>query len=425
MIDTVANLLDAIAEREAKLIESAGIKHPPTIGGMYEALTAKVLGHALPTNQPLQVVSGFIRGADGKDSLEMDCMVVLGEVEDIPYSPKKRVPKLSQVVAVIQVKKAITSKDFEEGHNNIKSVRAIAPDLAYATVGQVERAFETIARTPLVKPLACLSPLQQTLVDLLHAQLNSPSCIVLGYYGYKGHRTFREGLSKYLQTTIGIPNCGPMSLPDVVLNSEVAAVKNIALPWSAPLHGDWWPVYMTARIKSPHAVLLEAIWTRLVFRGLLSGSVFGEDLDLEEWCMLAAMRFDSAKRGWVLRVHDDEAVPEAPVVPQQWSPVELSLPQCGLVTQLCKSPDGSIVIDDLSACDLIEADISYLNSHGLVGRDPRNAKVYRLLTQECRVVILSDGRFMAGDDNSGRLFRWVSEFDAARKAQSRASSADS
>lgn len=61
MIDTVAKLLDTSANREAALIEPAGIKHPPTIGGMYEALTAKILDHALPTHQPLQVVSGFNR----------------------------------------------------------------------------------------------------------------------------------------------------------------------------------------------------------------------------------------------------------------------------------------------------------------------------------------------------------------------------
>lgn len=425
MIDTVAKLLDAISNHEAALIESAGIKHPPTIGGMYEALTAKILDHALPTNQPLQVVSGFIRREDGKDSLEMDCMVVLGEVEDIPYSPKKRVPKLSQVVAVVQVKKAITSKDFEDGHDNIKSVREIAPDAAYATVAQVEQAFETIARTPLVEPITALSPLQQRLFHLLRVHLNSPACIVLGYYGYKGHQTFRKGLGKHLRSTIGKPNCGPMSLPDVVLNSEVAAVKNIALPWNAPLDDDWWPVYMTARIKSPHAILLEAIWTRLVYRGLLSGSVFGEDLDLEEWCLLSEMRFDPAKNAWALRVYEDLAVPEAPVAPQQWSPVELSLPQYVLVNQLCGSADGSMVIDDLSAQELAEADIAFLNSHGLVGRDPRNANVYRLLTRQCQAVILPDGRYVAGENSTGRVSRWVSGFLAARKAQSRDAVADS
>ena len=44
MIETVAGLLDAIANREVARLDALGITHRPTIGGMYEGLTADMVG---------------------------------------------------------------------------------------------------------------------------------------------------------------------------------------------------------------------------------------------------------------------------------------------------------------------------------------------------------------------------------------------
>lgn len=418
MIGTVAELLDAIANSEAKQIEAQGIKHPPTIGGMYEHLTSQLLSCALPTDQRIQVVSGFIEREDGTRTRELDCMLVLGEVRPLPHSNKVVVPRVSQVIAVVQVKKSLNSKDFATGHENIRDVRAVRPDAGYATHLQVAQAFELITRIPLVEPVSALPPLHEQLFHLLRLHLNSPACIVLGYYGYKGHRRFREGLAAHLQSTIGKPQYGPLSLPDAILNANVCAVKNVAMPWAAPLSGEWWPVLMTSAIRSPHLILLEIIWTRLVFRGLLSGEVFGDDLDLEQWTILATMRFNPAVPGWALQMYDKAEVAEKAEVPAKWAPIELTLDQYILVNRLCESPDGSISIAELSSEGLTPDDMAHLGRNGLVGRDPHDPARYRLLTQRCRCVILPDGRYMAAEDNSGRLSRWVAQFVNSCKRRS-------
>jgi len=413
VITTVAQLLDALATREVALIERENIKHGPTIGTMYENLTSGILDQALPIDQNIQVVSGFIRGHDGRDSREMDCMVVLGEVEDIAYSTKKRVPKLSQVLAVVQVKKSLNGSDFADAHENIKSVHYITPDTEYTRPDQLAHAFETITGTPLVGDVEKLSPLQQRLFNLLRIHLNSPTCIVLGYYGYKGHKSFRRGLCEHLASTIGRVQQGPLSLPDVILNSHVAAVKNIAMPWGAQVRDDQWPLFLTARISSPHSILLEALWTRLAMRNLLSDRAFGDDLELEPWSLLALMRLHPGTTGWEITTYENVDVNEQPIAPEPWSPVFLTEQQNDFVIQLCMDSTGSLCIPDLKEWDLNESDIDHLRSRGLVGRDPHEPTRYWLLTRQCDCMILPDGRFVAGDNSSGRLTRWVMKFTRA------------
>ena len=47
MIHDIANLLRAFAEKEVEALEEAGIKHAPTIGEMYDGLTADILGRTI------------------------------------------------------------------------------------------------------------------------------------------------------------------------------------------------------------------------------------------------------------------------------------------------------------------------------------------------------------------------------------------
>lgn len=414
MIETVANLLDAISERERSRLDAMGVKHRPTIGGMYERLTADILAKALPTAQPLSVVSGFIRKTDGSLSRELDCILVLGDVEPIPYSDKVICNDLSAVIAVIQVKKGLYAKDVAEGHENLRDVRMIEPGTEYATDRQLAQAFETIARTPLVGDVATLPPHLLALFRVLRVHLNTPCCILLGYHGYSTHKGFRTGLAEHLKSLLGKANYGPLSLPDVILNQQIAAVKNVSLPWNGPLNGETWPLYLTSCIASPHIVLLDALWTRLVFRQLLSGAVFGEDLEMEQWTVLSTLRYDAEHDGWNLATYEHEEVEEEPVDSKAWSPAVLSHEQFVLVNLLCLRT--SLTIQDLSEYGLSESDIMFLRENNLVARDVNDPTTYRLITQQCRCCILPDGRFVAADDNSGRLTRWVSNFCKQRKS---------
>ena len=79
MIHDISNLLRSFAEREVEVLEAAGIRHAPTVGEMYEGLTADILGRTIPPGLDLKVVSGFAEDHNGKLSNQIDCMLVRGE----------------------------------------------------------------------------------------------------------------------------------------------------------------------------------------------------------------------------------------------------------------------------------------------------------------------------------------------------------
>ena len=100
MISIVAELLEAFRRKEAELLDKQDITHAPTIGRMYEGLTREVLERSIPTDLDLRVVSGFITNDSGELSKQIDCMLVIGEGEQIPYTDDYKY-HISNVIAVI------------------------------------------------------------------------------------------------------------------------------------------------------------------------------------------------------------------------------------------------------------------------------------------------------------------------------------
>jgi hypothetical protein len=85
LIKTIADLLQELIAAESAKIDALGIKHGPTIGAMYEGLGRRFLGQTLPVGSELRIVHGFVRGLDGTLSRQTDCMVVMGEGEELPH----------------------------------------------------------------------------------------------------------------------------------------------------------------------------------------------------------------------------------------------------------------------------------------------------------------------------------------------------
>src|SRR3990172_12467034 len=120
MISTVADLLDALKNQEAKLLDEQKITHAPTIGSMYEGLTKSILERALPSKLELRVVSGFITNESGRISKQIDCMLVDGIGEKIPYTDNYRYD-IENVIAVIEVKKNLYSDELDSAYKNLAS----------------------------------------------------------------------------------------------------------------------------------------------------------------------------------------------------------------------------------------------------------------------------------------------------------------
>lgn len=87
MINTVYELLCSLKEKGVNDIEPyLNIGHNPTIGDMYEELTKELANKAIFNGLQLSVVSGKIKNIYGKLSKQIDCMIVTGEGEKIPFT---------------------------------------------------------------------------------------------------------------------------------------------------------------------------------------------------------------------------------------------------------------------------------------------------------------------------------------------------
>jgi hypothetical protein len=86
MIKTVSDILDGFIEEEKKKLDQFDLKHGPTIGAMYEGLTADVLNKAIPLHLDLRIESGVIYDDTNTMTGQIDCMLVRGQGIEIPYT---------------------------------------------------------------------------------------------------------------------------------------------------------------------------------------------------------------------------------------------------------------------------------------------------------------------------------------------------
>ena len=423
MIKTVSQLLQRFSEMENEMLKQQNIDHRPTIGDMYEELTHDLLDKALPCSSELNVSSGFITDDNGNLSAELDCLLVCGEGESIPYI-KKRKYQIDDVVAVIQVKKNLYSADIEDGYNNLLSVMNFSPTLSKRTV-LLRDAFQSITRRPLPEPEDVdklpieIGMIYRSLVTELYAPLR----IILGYNGFKSHSNFRQSVADYLfKQCDGTPRkgFGPTSFPSLIICGKYSLVKCNGMPFSIPLEDDYvWPFYWSKESR-PIELLLELIWTRLVYQQKMSPSVFDDDLWLGSFARFISVKLvtKEEKQGWeylVTPASDDEL--QQPIEERMWEPVFIDQTQFVIMNLLCS--DGEV---DLAEADCetfirsngwtLNAFVESLNSSGLAAR---NGNKLVLLTRGCSCVILPDGRYVAGENIANQLTKWLDMYIFERK----------
>ena len=417
-------MLQKFLDAEKRILDAEKIKHAPTIGGMYEGLSRNILDQAIPI-KGLSVESGFIEDSTGKQSDEIDCMLVMGEGRKLPYIDK-RVYSIDNVIAVVQVKKNLYTKDISEGFDNLRSVLELEPPKVQRKIQTtVRRSFEQITRTPLREAVGTLPEFQQEIYRSLKIEAAWPVRILLGYHGFKSENTFRAGLLKHLQTLESKPGWGPPSLPSFIIGPNASAFKNTAMPFGAPLIKSWWPLFLTSGKLQPSFVLLEAVWTRLNHLGMINFSIFGEDLGLEEWGRLVDARLRVANHWefdlWPARLKakgTGEAI-------QEWKPAIVSLAAYVIANMLCKHDPEPVNLSGIGSPEETEPAADELIDAGVAARDLTDRSRLYLITEECGCVILPDGRFAVGENNTGRLFRWAKkQLDIHRRNQRKGQSAE-
>lgn len=427
MIHDVSELLKGIMNEERSKLDKYSLKHGPTIGKMYEGLASDVLGRAIPESLGLQLKHGIIHDGKGAMSGEIDCMLVKGEGEKIPYTDSYKW-HVKDVIAVIEVKKTLYSGDLKDAFGHLRGVAE-----SFGSYVQSNNGDEKFDLSPAKKAFSettGLVPPEHSKVDSLSIEMEmlyhtlvmehiSPIRIVLGYHGFKKESSLREALFSFIAENTMTQGFGVGSFPQLIVCGNFSLIKMNGYPYSAPMDSEFWNFYASSN-ANPILLILEMIWTRLSYQ-IKVENLWGEDLSIESFAhfLSAKIKTVGERIGWEYKYTPiSEELLKAREPQDEWSPTIVSSAQFIIFNRLCNEAEESI--NDSSLRDYIEKQgedfdqfIESLTSTGLVAlKDDK----LELTTYECQCVILPDGRFAVADNSSGRLTRWLSKQIEKNKA---------
>lgn len=431
MIKTVGEMLEALRRAEAAKLDASDIRHAPTIGSMYEGLTRSLLERAVPASMDLRIVSGFVVDGRGGTSGQLDCMLVSGEGTAVPYVDGVYQWHVRDVLAVFEVKKNLFGGDLSDAHgqllNVVNTYSSWVQNAHEATAVNVRasmRAYAECVGTVLPAPddWETMDRAKHLIWHTISMDQLAPVRIVLGYGGYSTEAGLRNGFLKFIEANLNKLGYGPPALPNLIVADGVSLVKLSGHPYHAPCTPDgWWPI-IASTDNNPTHLILELLWTRISYRRAIV-PWFGEDLELERLSPLINARPQertpgSDQWGWMYRPVSLTAK-ELVAGPSKisWEPVELDLDQFVVIDRLCRE-------------DVYVTDPDLLASLDRAGRDPgaffasliatslvaREGDKLVLNTIQCQTVILPDGRYIAAENNSGRLERWLRRYMAERSS---------
>jgi hypothetical protein len=269
VINTIAQLLEALRNAEAELLKKQDIRHAPTIGDMYEGLTKDILDRAIPSSLGLQIVSGFIEGEGGEKSNQIDVMLVSGNGKKIPYTDSF-VWHIKDVLAVFEVKKTLYGSELADAFNKMWKVAELALEFekqggydnkdvsfGYKTFAKITGYFpEFSKRISLGEPLS-------TICNATIFEQVAPVRVIVGYEGYVDENGLRRGIGDFIEENIGTAR-GYLSFPSLIISRSNSVAKLNGFPYYVPIvePSDWWGV-LASNSENPTRILLEMLWTKI------------------------------------------------------------------------------------------------------------------------------------------------------------------
>lgn len=418
MIKTVADLLKAFADAERTKLDTEELTHGPTIGAMYEGLTKEIVDRSIPAELGLRVLSGFA-SFDGQLSGELDCMLVRGEGEQIPYTEKYKW-HIKDVIAVFEVKKTLSAADLADSYNHLREVsnlysKYMESDDAKGDSFNIRwprKAFSQI--TGVVAPEhSKVEELPFDLEMIYHTLINEffgPIRIVVGHHGWKKEKTLRDHIAKMLEDRLINPaGMGVGSFPQLIIGGEFSLVKANGFPYTPPMIKGMWP-FLLSTSHNPLRVLLELIFTKL---DALYGTSLIEDDSTEQEAMSSCLRARAVqqgdRKGWEY-LYDElsERTMSHRGASYLWEPSELTKGQCVVIDLLCK--EMSVNLKDTHFVEFaskedggVDAFVRSLVQTQLVAI--RNDELV-LTTEQCQVIFFGENCY-AGENNAGQLTTWL------------------
>lgn len=250
---------------------------------------------------------------------------------------------------------------------------------------------------------------------VLALDLYYPARVIFGYNGFKSEEALRDSFAGYLGRQVARGGSkagfGAFSLPSLICCGPHSLLKANGMPFAAPMDEEgYWPIYVSTS-GNPLELLLEVVWTRLVYGGKLPASLFDDGSLIH-----AVNRFIDArpaKGGWEYRFMplSKKESGESTVLPG-WEPWTLDVVQWTVVERLCqlgridtKEPDlVKLLANHGYSLDDFVASLRKMGLAALDGTD------LVLLTRRCQCAILPDGRYVAGENCAGQLTRWFDRY---------------
>lgn len=420
MIDTISNLLNAFIDVEREKLNEQNIKHPLTIGAMYEGLTQDVLNKAIFSGLNLVVSkNSFIDNC----STEFDVILSEGPGNQIPHTSSYKY-KPEQVIAVIQVKKNLYTGDLSSSYDNLKSVydAFMTEPITSGSYRQFRGAFQQICRkdvTTYQKNL--LNVEEEYIYHTLLINSIMPLRIVCGYNGYATECNFRNGFYDYLENQINTQSgykYVPTVFPDLIICEDFSLIKLMGLPYCAQIQkGDngWWNIIGSSHFNKMR-IFLEMLWSKLTYRfPQLSNNILGDDLMQEPISRFIQTKVKSnSYRQYIGWDYQCISLPEKVLINnnevKQWEPCEIDKAQAVVFKKLS---EGTICVSNNSKLEefvksegysSLEEFVDRLTGTGLVVLEDN---ILKLITTNCVCVILPNGKYYAADNTSNRLKSWV------------------
>ncbi|HHQ4786466.1 hypothetical protein OR620_06945 [Aeromonas hydrophila] len=419
MIKKIADILRGFMNEEASKLAKYNLKHAPTIGTMYEGLSAEILNKAIPPELNLQVVDGFI--TDGKDYLsgQIDCMLVRGAGENVPYTDSFKW-HVKDVLAVFEVKKNLYSKELIDSFYKLR--QATESYSEYLFNGTEER-NKTIDLEPSYRKFSQLTGIaapkyhdreqlsleNQLIYTTIFMEQLTPLKIVIGYDGFSSEYGLREGLVKFIEEKGVGHGYGVPAFPNLIICGEHSLIKATGHPYIAPMRDGYWDFMLSSKYN-PILLMLELIWTKLSLEFDIKFH-WGDGLEeevLNEFLRAKAV-FNGAQGGWMLKYDEiSKETLDARKSTIEWQPVEVSLPAFTIFQRLCYE-DVSISAPNfiefaIKECSSVTNLVDELLSTNCVALDGNNIT---LITERLGTIITPDGKYMVAEDNSGQLTAWV------------------
>lgn len=421
MIRTVADLLKALVDREREVLDAYELTHGPTIGAMYEGLTRSILDTSIPPTLGLQVVSGFACFGE-QLSGELDCMVVRGTGEQIPYTEKYKW-HISDVIAVFEVKKTLSAEELADSYDHLRAISTLYSKYVESDEATGVKVDLTLPRRVFSQMTGQMPPEHKKTESLpfdlemiyhtLVTEFLGPVRVLVAHHGWKKEKTLRDHVSRLLAERLTNPRgMGAGSFPQLMIGGEYSLVKLNGLPYVGSLVDSMWPL-IASTSHNPLRLLLELVFTKLDF--LYSTNLALDDSNEQEalsLCLRARAVKSDDVQGWEY-MYDDLSEKELRQrgTSYQWKPAEFTSGQFTIVNRLCmgheiRTDSRDFVEFASKETGGLEAFIAALLASRLVATDgPR----LRLTTVNCTTMITPDGKYVAGENNAGQMELWLEQ----------------